>query len=341
MEDVGRKLQDARKKKNLSVEQLSEKTKIRPYIINAIEEGNFKILPPVYMKSFVKTIASFLNVKDLEFVNSDENIKAPIIESKTPAKDTNTEKPIKIEKDKPKLVDKKPKIILDNTIITGNFTEIFKKNNVKKSSNIYFFNYAIYAILSFVIIAAVYFTFTTLNSEDISTSNSTNSKNKKNDTTEIKENSDNLLSYFEKPDSLSLVAKANDTAWIRINIDGLSNREVLMKPGMEEEWKAKEYFLIDQGNVGAIKFIRNGELLKPFGSNGSVIKNVKITADQVINANVWNLDTNRKTNPIVENGKVITRKKKKTEEPRQRIILEESKVSSPPLFKKSDTKPPN
>ncbi len=354
MVEIGRKIQEARKRNHLSVEQLSEKTKIRPYIIEAIEAGNFKILPPVYIKSFIKTIAQFLKIHDIE-INEIDNTKSNKKELEIEKKETNIEKNDIIKESNKKEINQilpnetinsiknnveNKKIILDNTKITGNFTEIFKKNNIKKSSNTYFFNYVIYSILSFAVIAAVYFTFITVNSEEISTTQS-NSSNKNNDTTEIKEKSDNLLSYFEKPDSLTLIAKAHDTAWMRINIDGTSNKEVLMKPGMEEEWKAKEFFLIDQGNVGAIKFIRNGETLQPFGSAGSVIKNVKITVDQVTNANVWKLDTAKSNTNAAINNERPARRKVKKEEPKRRIILEESNVQSPSIFKQNETKPPN
>ena len=53
---------------------------------------------------------------------------------------------------------------------------------------------------------------------------------------------------------------------------------VLLKP---KPSSANEYFIITQGNVGAVQFKRNGKLLEPFGARGSVVKNIKITKDEV------------------------------------------------------------
>lgn len=332
MIEIGQKIQDARKKRKLTIEQLSEKTKIRTYIISALEAGDFNIMPAVYIKSFLKTLKNELKIDDLEFPEE------PKTKSKT-TEEKITKEPIKKESEKVfEDENHKKKIILDNTTTSSNFRDIFKRKGVKKSSNTYFFNYIIYTIFAFALIAAVYFTFISMNSEEKSSDDDINNQSNK-DTTVIKDDKDNLLSYFERPDSISLVAKANDTAWMRINIDGNSNRELLMKPGMEEQWKAQEYFMIDQGNVGAVKYYRNGELLQSFGTPGSVIKNVKITIDQVQNANIWKLDTVRKNNsePVANTQR---RRKPKVEEPKRRIILEESNFERPDPFKK-DKKPPN
>lgn len=330
MIEIGKKIQDARKKNKLSIEQLSEKTKIRPYIISALEAGNFDVMDKVYIKSFLKTLKNELKIDDLEFPAEEKAKSKSEIIPKEPAKKESE----KIFEDE----SHKKKIILDNTVTTSNFTNIFKKKGVKKSSNTYFFNYLIYTVFAFALVAGVYVTFMSMNSEEKAGGDDINSK-KESDTTVIKENKDNLLSYFEKPDSISLVARAHDTAWMRINIDGNINREILMKPGMEEQWKAQEYFLIDQGNVGAVRYFRNGEQLQSFGMPGSVIKNVKITIDQVQNANYWKLDTAKKVNPEAASNQ--QKRKKKTEEPKRRIILEESNFESPTPFKKQDTKPPN
>jgi hypothetical protein len=99
------------------------------------------------------------------------------------------------------------------------------------------------------------------------------------------ENKD-LFSNFipEKPDSIILRAKAIDTAWISIEIDGQTSEQMLMKPGMEKRWSAKEYFNITQGNTGAVEYTRNNDLLQPFGEKGTVVRNIKITMDKVLNA---------------------------------------------------------
>lgn len=62
---VGQKLEDARKKKGISLREVSESTKIRGDYISAIESGNFEInLPEVYLRGFVRLYAKFLGLDE-------------------------------------------------------------------------------------------------------------------------------------------------------------------------------------------------------------------------------------------------------------------------------------
>ena len=171
MIEIGQKIQDARKKRKLSIEQLSEKTKIRPYIISALEAGDFSIMPPVYIKSFLKTLKNELKIDDLEFPEQPKS-KAKSFEDKfvTEPFKKETEKVFEDENNK-------KKIILDNTATSSNFSDLFKRKGVKKSSNTYFFNYIIYTVFAFALIAAVYFTFISMNSEEKSSNEIINKNN--------------------------------------------------------------------------------------------------------------------------------------------------------------------
>ena len=60
---VGQKLEEARKRKGVSLREVSESTKIRGDYLSAIESGNVKInLPEVYLRGFVRLYAKFLDL---------------------------------------------------------------------------------------------------------------------------------------------------------------------------------------------------------------------------------------------------------------------------------------
>jgi len=64
--DIGNKLKEARAARGLTLEVVEQETKIRRKYLNAMEEGQFHILPgPIYAKAFLKNYAKFLNL-DLE-----------------------------------------------------------------------------------------------------------------------------------------------------------------------------------------------------------------------------------------------------------------------------------
>ena len=47
------KLKSTRESKNISIHDIAESSKINPKFLVAIEEGNFNILPNVYMRLFI------------------------------------------------------------------------------------------------------------------------------------------------------------------------------------------------------------------------------------------------------------------------------------------------
>jgi cytoskeleton protein RodZ len=68
---VGQKLQEERLRQGFSLEEIEEETKIRKYYLQALEEEDYKVLPPrVYATGFVRRYAKFLGLDETEF--SDE-----------------------------------------------------------------------------------------------------------------------------------------------------------------------------------------------------------------------------------------------------------------------------
>lgn len=63
MPTVGEILRTEREKQGLSVKDVEKATSIRALYLQAIEDGNFKVLPgEVYLKGFIRNYASFLNL---------------------------------------------------------------------------------------------------------------------------------------------------------------------------------------------------------------------------------------------------------------------------------------
>ncbi len=60
--EIDNLLRNARESLNLSLEQVSERTKMRPNILEEIEKGNYTILPLPYLLASVKTYAKILRL---------------------------------------------------------------------------------------------------------------------------------------------------------------------------------------------------------------------------------------------------------------------------------------
>jgi hypothetical protein len=302
MEEFGKKLSETRAQLGLTINDVSDKTKVRSHIIASLEEGNYTDIPNVYLKYFLKTYASFLKIPQNEI--DEILVKISRIEKKETILKKETEiinRPILDLKSKP--------------------INIFKRKSLGKITQTNLINFVIYFALGLASVTLIYFA--------LFTSDSTSSKNghedlaSKPDTAIIEKKDNGLISYFEKGDSMVLEAKAIDTAWLRIEIDGQTSDQVLMTPGLYKRWSAKDFFLLSLGNIGAVQFSRNGQLLEPFGPKGSVVRNLKIMRDKIDNSSSpWKNE---------DSSKIKYSRPKKKELPKQPVMIEPSPIKSTPV----------
>jgi cytoskeletal protein RodZ len=72
---IGKKLEDARNRKGISIREASESTKIRGDFLTSFEAGKFEInLPEVYLRGFIRVYARFLGI-DPESAVADLNLE--------------------------------------------------------------------------------------------------------------------------------------------------------------------------------------------------------------------------------------------------------------------------
>jgi cytoskeletal protein RodZ len=276
MIDIGTRIKEARIKSKLSLKELSDKTKVRQFVIESIEKGDYSVMPDVYIKSFIKTLCTFLKIDYEDTLAKEKSSKAK--KKKFDDEKLETPAPVglpTVSVDKPYM----PEVTTKSE--SSHFGDLFKKKNINKEKRYMIINNIVYAVLFLAVVTAIYFGFTSLNRSSSRLQNSEITSGS--DTVSLEKESNSLFSYFEKTDSLRLTAKAHDTVWIRVLSDGKSLSESLLRPGMEESWVAKEFFIVDLGNVGGANIFRNDEKLPVFGRAGSVVKNIKITETEVLN----------------------------------------------------------
>lgn len=75
MSDLGQMLKKARLENKISLEDLQESTKIRKRYLEAIEDGNFKVLPGnFYVRAFIKSYAEAVGLDSNEVLNLYQNV---------------------------------------------------------------------------------------------------------------------------------------------------------------------------------------------------------------------------------------------------------------------------
>jgi len=71
---------------------------------------------------------------------------------------------------------------------------------------------------------------------------------------------------------LSLTGIVKERTWVRITIDGKEEKEYLFQPGSRPQWRAKESFYMLIGNAAGIDFDLNGKRVGNLGNQGQVIR---------------------------------------------------------------------
>ena len=71
---------------------------------------------------------------------------------------------------------------------------------------------------------------------------------------------------------LSLTGIVKERTWVRITIDGKEEKEYLFQPGSRPQWRGKESFYMLIGNAAGIDFDLNGKRVGNLGSPGQVIR---------------------------------------------------------------------
>ncbi|ASA22193.1 helix-turn-helix domain-containing protein [Paenibacillus donghaensis] len=82
MSELGRQLKEARLQKGMSLDDVQEVTKIRKKYLEAIEAGDYKVLPgSFYVRAFIKTYAEAVGVNPDELLEEHGNVPAPPVDT--------------------------------------------------------------------------------------------------------------------------------------------------------------------------------------------------------------------------------------------------------------------
>jgi cytoskeletal protein RodZ len=86
--DLGQLLRKARMDRKISLDDLQESTKIRKRYLEAIEDGNYKVLPgSFYVRAFIKSYAEAVGLDPIDVLNMYQSA-IPSLEPEKPAVDT-------------------------------------------------------------------------------------------------------------------------------------------------------------------------------------------------------------------------------------------------------------
>ncbi|MFQ5866652.1 MAG: helix-turn-helix domain-containing protein [bacterium] len=219
-ENVGKRLQEARRNKEISLHQVSEETKIAKKYLEALEKERYDVFPAkIYVVSFLRNYARYLGLDAESLVHIYKREHSG-------------------QKDKMDLNPKFPIVMswgAEEKLMSREGIAALRFTNKSPIAFILAIGVVVGAGLS-----AIFFL------QSASRQLSQQVKAKINVSTSM-------------PKDISIVAEINDKTWLRVIGDGVVSFEGTLFPGEKKRWVAKNEMNVRIGNVDGVKLYMNGK----------------------------------------------------------------------------------
>ncbi len=297
-------LQQARIKNNLSLKDLSARTRIDLKFLEAIEEGNFSFLPELYVKAFLKEYANAAGLDPVIILKKYERAREglpyeeePVKQPAKPEKQKEVEPEEKVpanpeEKAAEKPEDKKEKFrevkhsanqsnavyskppTFDSTAPRRNETMPGNKNSIIIGASI---------LGAVILIGLIYLLFFNSSDQIVVPEKPydevvTESRQRYEETPGS--TADSTQNTAMTTDSLNLLIQTTDTSWVRLILDNTKEEEFILFPNSQKSLKAADNFKITFGKSSAIKLQLNNKPLV-FNPKSRSVSYVKIDSNGV------------------------------------------------------------
>lgn len=260
-------LESRRKAKDITLEQIANRTRIDIKFLKAIEEANFTIMPEVYMRAFIKEFAQLVDLDPTVTLKNYDLAK----EGKTlSAEEPHEQKNEKSEKREKKIIS-----------IDSEVKPVHEDNNKKSTDK----GTVLFGIAgAVIIIAAVLVYFFVFNNGSQEIVKETPFSEVLEEKTRFEVTDDKIKEEQNKvsaeQDSLYLKISATDTCWIKALIDDNGVIEFMLYPNRSKTITSVNKFNLLVGNSSGLNFFLNDEPI-PFDRKNGRLPNVEITVNGI------------------------------------------------------------
>lgn len=289
------KLKEARENSKLTIDQIFSKTRIDRKYLQAIEDGNFSIMPEVYIRAFIKEYSKAIKLDPTEVIQEFDLAKKGL------SADLAGVKP-----DTPKVKKTKSEEDIKSKISKAVEQDSKSEHQDKPATNNKVLYYALTGLLMLIFIFIIYKVFLTDPNTEIITEKpfeeiieeqlAESEDNKDLDVSgiqpkaieEIKPQETKVEQNIVAPKIplqtlqdgiMTLTILGVDKSWVRVVADD-NNMEFIIEQGGNKVIKAKEKFYLHIGNSGGVKLLMDNKELNFNGVQGKVRK-IFVTRDGI------------------------------------------------------------
>jgi len=255
-ESFAAELKKARTEKQISLMDISAATRINMKFLEALEEGNFGVLPQTYIRAFIREYAEAVGYNVQQAMKNYDALRQPNQTEKTDDSSSPSRKgnPVQTQAS-------------ENRILG------FARQNA--------------VFIGIIVVVAVFVVYLTRPVADttamgeIAETPFDKVVQENQAATPVPEQQEPItlpsVSRLVKADSLTLEMTTSDSVWMTVTLDGARTLEYLFPPSGKGSWKAKETFTLTMGNAGGAAFSLNGHKIGALGKRGAVVRNVLIS----------------------------------------------------------------
>lgn len=292
MKEIGDKLRQAREKKNISINEIQERTKIRLRYLEAIESGNLEIIPgEVYRKGFITNYANAVGLDSEELIREYNQYKAGgMVSQSKPVPETQ------------------PKTALSKGDTTVTISEKMAKTAAAPTSaaqrqNALRINPVFMGVVAGAVLVGIGILFfpkggaiktETITTKQQPTTGIVQPKNGiaieptpaslKEEQKEEKEQSATTVQHLY-PAPITVYAEFSAEVWVQIKADGQikypGSGKIFNVRSPKQLWTANSEMIIRIGNPAGIKLTLNGKDLGPLGEAGKA-KTITLTVNGMV-----------------------------------------------------------
>lgn len=261
-------LKKAREKADITLQNLSARSRLDIKFLQSMEKGDFSFLPELYVKAFIKDYAKFVGLDVNETIKKYEAAKKGIDynKSKDETEVVQTDKKEKSDV-KEKLYGKQQNNTIQNNQPSGGFNFFSDKQNVKILA-------IVGGVILLVIIALLIFN--SNNKPEIIVKEKPYEEVRKENQQRFVEDKKKSNTTLKKEDALILLISATDTSWIKVQSDTNEPKEFTLFPGSKININSFEKFVMIIGNSGGVSLNLDGNELNISGKN-KLVKYLLIT----------------------------------------------------------------
>ena len=275
--EIGRLLEQKRKERGLSLEEVEQATKIRKRYLRGLEREDYAILPDaVYARGFLKTYANYLG---LDGQALSQQLKSTTKTPREPGIDYNPSTEGDFEKP-----------LIEEPLISLSGLRAAQKRTISTSAMVTL----IVAVLALsAVIGTLYFVGrgVQVSKEDSPPSGDTppsqeqqnvagtekapEAESAKEGAVESKGTGDEKPAVAKQdapPDTLRVVVEVRERpSWILIRTDGNRAYKQVAQPGFSETFEAEQRLFIKSGDAGAVWVEINGQDAGALGDSGEIV----------------------------------------------------------------------